>query len=176
MCGAENCRGFIGKRKALPPPRKQKTVKTTKTVVSKVKRVIQGRITKRSKKQVMIKHSRSTVKVTGKKRKRVDALPDSEDETMPKTKARKMKLQTKVPKVKKTSTAKKTTTLGKRKQTDSTEKKGKSKITGSPRKDTTSGRKIAKPRPKLKVGSPKFSPVRPIYDTVSHRSRKRNVR
>jgi hypothetical protein len=176
MCGAENCRGFIGKRKALPPPRKQEIVKRAKTVVSKVKRVIQGRITKRSKKQVMIKRSRSTVKATVKNRKRVDAFPDSEDETMPKTKARKMKLQAKVQKAKKTSTAKKTTMLGKRKRSDSTEKKGKSKIIGSPRKGTISGRKIAKPRPKLKVGSPKSRHARPIYDTVSHRSRKRNVR
>src|SRR5947207_15644693 len=52
MCGAETCRGFIGKKKAMPAPPKPDTVKKGKTITSKVKRVVQGRITKVSKKKL----------------------------------------------------------------------------------------------------------------------------
>jgi len=56
-CGAENCRGFIGKRKAAPPPPKvdlkaDKKGKVGKAVVSKVKRVVNGKITKVTTKKV----------------------------------------------------------------------------------------------------------------------------
>src|SRR5271170_1395874 len=57
MCGAETCRGFIGKRKALPPPPKTQSVNSPKKGKGKlgrpkVKRVVEGRITKISQKKV----------------------------------------------------------------------------------------------------------------------------
>src|SRR5271170_2496827 len=56
MCGAETCRGFIGKRKALPPPPKSQTLNSPKKgkgkTGTKVKRVVEGRITKVSQKKV----------------------------------------------------------------------------------------------------------------------------
>jgi histone-lysine N-methyltransferase ASH1L len=59
-CGAENCRGFIGKRKAAPPPpkvdlkatRKGKSGKAEKSVTPKAKRVVDGKITKGAPKKV----------------------------------------------------------------------------------------------------------------------------
>ena len=161
MCGAETCRGFIGKRKAMPPPLKPNMVKKGKAVTPKVKRVVQGRITKVSKKKV---------KAQLKNGKIVKAAIVHTT----KTKSKKAKMPSKVKKVKVSTSKKNITTLGKRKRSNSSGK------AGSPKKDSKkgniSGRKIAKPRPKTTVKSPARSPTRLIYDTVSHRSRKRNVR
>ena len=161
MCGAETCRGFIGKRKAMPPPPKPGTVKKGKTVTSKAKRVVQGRVTKVSKKKV---------KAQVKNGKIIKATIVHTT----KTKSKKVKTLNKVKNVKVSASKKNATTLGKRKRSNSSGK------VASPKKDTKnhniSGRKIAKPRPKTTVKSPARSPARPIYDTVSHRSRKRNVR
>jgi hypothetical protein len=161
MCGAETCRGFIGKRKAMPAPHKPGTVRERKTVTSKVKRVVQGRITKVSKKKV---------KAQVKNGKIIKATIVHTT----KIKSKKVKTPNKVKKVKVSTSKKSATTLGKRKRSNSSGK------AGSPKKDTKkhsiSGRKIAKPRPKTTVKSPARSPARPVYDTVSHRSRKRNVR
>lgn len=158
MCGAETCRGFIGKRKAIPPPPKPGTGKKGKTITSKVKRVVQGRITKVSKKKV---------KALVKNGKIIKA-------TIVHTKSKKVTTPSKVKKVKISTSKKNSISLGKRKRSNSSGK------TGSPKKDTKrddiSGRKTAKPRPKTTVKSPARSPAKPIYDTVSHRSRKRNVR
>jgi hypothetical protein len=160
MCGAETCRGFIGKRKAMPPPPKPDTVKKGKTVASKVKRVVQGRIIKVSKKKI---------KAQVKNGKIVKAAIVRTT----KTKSKKVKMPSKVKKVKVSISKKNTTSLGKRKQSSSLGKAGSPKKDA--RKDNISGRRIAKPRPKILVKSPARSPAKPLYDTVSHRSRKRNV-
>ena len=116
MCGAETCRGFIGKRKAMPPPPKPDTVKKGKTVTSKVKRVVQGRIIKVSKKKI---------KAQVKNGKIVKAAIVRTS----KTKSKKVKMPSKVKKVKVSTSKKNTTSLGKRKQSNSLGK------AGSPKKD-----------------------------------------
>jgi hypothetical protein len=160
MCGAANCRGFIGKRKALPPPPKVE-VKKGKTVASKVKRVVQGRITKVSKKKVKAhvkdgKVIKATIVTTRTKVKTI----------------RKTKVKTTAKKVKKLAETKRTTVLGKRKRGGPSTKTVRSPL--SPKK-TISARKIAKPRSGTIVKTPKPLSNRQIYDTVSHRPRKRNV-
>lgn len=162
MCGAANCRGFIGKRKAAPPT-KVESVKNGKTVASKVKRVVRGRITKVSKKKV-----KAHVK-DGKVIKATIVTTRTKIKTTKKT-----KFETTAQKVKTLAPAKKTTTLGKRKRASPTTKAAKRSLI-SPKK-SVSTRKISKPRSSTTVKSPKALSNRPIYDTVSHRSRKRNVR
>ena len=169
MCGAENCRGFIGKRKALPPPPKPPALNSpkkgkAKTGKPKVKRVVEGRITKVSQKKVkaQLKNGKVVKATIVTARTKVKAT-------------RKTKVQTKVKKAKTAIVSKKTTmsTLGKRKRTNSVVKSAKSK-TVSPKKGTMAARKIAKPRSTktLAVESPTKSPNRPVYDSVSHRKKK----
>lgn len=168
MCGAETCRGFIGKRKALPPPPKPQTLSSPKkgkgkTGKPKVKRVVEGRITKVSQKKVKAQFKNGKV---------VKATIVT---ARTKVKTTKTKVQSKVKKVQTVAASKKSTTsaLGKRKRTNSVVKTVKSKSV-SPKKGTISGRKIAKPRSTktLAVESPKKSPNRPVYDSVSHRKKK----
>jgi hypothetical protein len=187
MCGAETCRGFIGKKRAPPPPKAPVRKKGT-TVVSKVKRVAQGRVRKRSKDHVEITYENGKIRDTiYRPYPRLATNPGKGTKIYgikAQTKAKKVssrvkKVDTKVKKVVKVPATKKTTTLGKRKRRSPTEKKGKSNSKSPKKKDTIiSGRKIAKPRSKkLAVASVKSTnPAQPIYDTVSHRSRNRNVR
>jgi hypothetical protein len=170
MCGAETCRGFIGKRKALPPPPKAQPINSPKKGKgkvggSKVKRVVEGRITKVSQKKV-----KAQLK-NGKVVKATIVTARTKLKTTKKT-----KVQTKVKNVKTAALSNKSTTtaLGKRKRTDSVVKAGKS-TSASPKKGTIIGRKIAKPRSPTKAlaaESPKKSPQRPLYDSVSHRKKK----
>jgi hypothetical protein len=163
MCGAANCRGFIGKRKAAPPPPKVKSVKNGKKVASKVKRVVQGRITKVSKKQV-----KAHVK-DGKVIKATIVTTRTKIKTTKKT-----KFKTTAQKVKTLAGTKKTSTLGKRKRASSSTKAVKRSLLSPGEKAST--RKIAELRSSTTVKSLKPLSNRPIYDTVSHRPRKRNVR
>lgn len=177
-CGAENCRGFIGKRKAMPPPAKPQHTspkKGNKKLPTKVKRIVSGRITKVSKK---------TIKTQVKNGKVVTATVVT---SRTKLKPTKSKAKT-VKKVAKNSVAKVSTpnkavkfgsSLGKRKRAQiSAKKKPDALKKGAKTKAVTTERKFAKPRPK--VGTPsvtsrslaKPSHPRPVYDTVSHRSRK----
>ena len=170
MCGAENCRGFIGKRKALPPPPKPRTASSPKKGRGpgrpKGKRVVEGRITK---------ISQTKVKAQRKNSKFLQATIVTARTKVKTTKA--TKVQTKVKKVKTAAVSKKsttTTTLGKRKRTDSTVKARKSSST-SPNTGTIIGRKIAKPRSTrtVAVASHKKSSIQPLYESVSYR--KKNV-
>ena len=163
MCGAENCRGFIGKKKALPPlPKQQHTTSSKKAKgkdrlsKSKVNRVIEGRISKVSQKKVKAKLKNGKV---------VKATSVAARKTIKKT-----KVQTKVEKIKTAAVSKKpSTVLGKRKRPDSTAKAKKSGVV-SPKKAIID-RKIANPRSTkpVAIGSPKRFPPRPVYDSVSYR-------
>jgi hypothetical protein len=193
MCGAENCRGFIGKRKAMPPPVKAdpKATKTGKGTASKaksVKRVVQGRITKVTKTKVkaQVKNGKVVKTTIVTARKKVNVVRPTKAKTSTKsTVSVKSKLSTKhkisTPTKKSTPVGRqqKDTTLGKRKRTDTAKKAGKGQ---TPTKKAAAPRAIAKPVSKTvrKAIKPKPEnsvpiPNRPIYDTVSHRSRKRNI-
>ena len=183
MCGAENCRGSIGKKRAAPPPPKpstpkklekkadKKSDKKSNTLVSTVKRVEKGRIMKITKKKVRATSHNGKITATM------------------------VISRTKVEKTTKTSNPKKlspikslqknVSILGKRKRMETPSKSAKT-VTNSVKqiKSKPEKRKIAKPRSKTSrtfkkspSKSPSKSPVkRVIYDTVSTRPRKRNVR
>jgi len=180
-CGAENCRGFIGKRKAMPPPPKPQRVPPkngNKKIATKVKRVVHGRITKVSKKTGKtrvqnIKIIRSTIVTTRTKLKQTKSKPKTKQKAV----------QTKVSKVSTPSQkAKSGSALGKRKHAETSTRKKMDVLRKRP--TVIVERKIAKPRSKVGTSSvtkslakspsrslAKPSP-RPVYDTVSHRSRK----
>jgi hypothetical protein len=175
MCGAATCRGFIGKRKAILAALKVDTPKKNqkgKVVNVKVKRVVQGRITKISTKKVkaQVKNGK-VVKASVVSRKSVKATQRTTKTTVKKT-------------VKNVAVLKKITAQGKRKRSDSPKqtKAGKksSPAKGKTSRSTTSGRKITKPVSKATSKSTakmaSSAAKLPIFDTVSHRPRKRNVR
>jgi [histone H3]-lysine4 N-trimethyltransferase ASH1L len=159
-CGATTCRGFIGKRKALPPPPKPELVRKEKVIPSKVKRIVKGRITKVSQKQIKTQVKNGKVVATA-------GLT-----TRTKVKTTEIKVRSPAKKVrnvvggKKFSGSKKETVLGKRKRTSGT-----MSVQNSPKRQKIAPRKIAKPRSEKLAKSPEPVAERPIYDTVSHRSR-----
>ena len=161
-CGAANCRGFIGKRKALPLPPKLETIKKGKKVVSKVNRIVQGRVTK---------VSRNKVKAQLQNGKVINAIIVA-SRLKAKT-SRKRNVRTTIKKMKSVASSKTTTSLGKRKRANSSSKSVKAP---RPSQKAIANRRIANPRPKSLVKLSTPTDTRPIYDTVSHRSRKRNVR
>jgi hypothetical protein len=185
MCGAETCRGFIGKRKAMPPPVKTdpKAVKKGKGVTSKgpgVKRVVQGRITKITKTKVkaQMKNGKVVKTTITTARKKVSVIKKPiKAKVATKTKlSTNAKLSSSAKKVKALGGAKQGTTLGKRKRSDIPKKTAKDQ---TPTKKVATPRAIAKPVSKKKATKavpklPEPNLNRPIYDTVSHRSRKRN--
>jgi hypothetical protein len=186
MCGAESCRGFIGKRKAMPPPAKTdpKAVKKGKSAPSKgngVKRVIQGRITKITKTKVKTQTKNgkviTTTIMTARKKVNVIKKPTKAKVTTKTKISTKTKVSSSTKKVNTVSRVKRDTTLGKRKRSETPKKTA--KVT--PTKKVTTPRAIAKPVSKTTEKATKAvseipEPIlnRPIYDTVSHRSRKRN--
>jgi hypothetical protein len=185
MCGAEICRGFIGKRKAMPAPVKTdpKAVKKGKGIPSKgtgVKRVVQGRITKITKTKVKAQMKNGKVVtatiMTARKKVNVIKKPVKAKVTTKTKLSTNAKLSSSRKKVKALGGAKQGTTLGKRKRSDTPKKTAKVQ---------TPTKKVAAPRPIAKLVSKKKATKavpklpepdlnRPIYDTVSHRSRKRN--
>src|SRR5271170_1260177 len=146
MCGAETCRGFIGKRRAPPPPTKAPVVKKGKIVVSKVKRVAQGRIRKQSKDHVDIIYKNGKIHdAIYRPRKGTKTHENKARAKAKKVSSKVKKLDIKAKKVVKVSATKASTALGKRKRSSPTEKKGKSSSVFSKKNDTiVSGRKIAK--------------------------------
>ena len=177
MCGAETCRGFIGKRKAMPPPVKTdpKAVKKGKGVPSKgngVKRVIQGRITKITKTKVkaQMKNGKvvTTTIMTARKKVNVIKKPIKAKVTTKTKLSINAKLSSSTKKVKSLGGAKQGTTLGKRKRSDTPKKVATPRAIAKPVSKTTE--KATKAVSEL----PEPDLNRPIYDTVSHRSRKRN--
>lgn len=178
MCGAATCRGFIGKRKAMPAPKVDTPRKRQKgkVVNSKVKRIVQGRITKVSKQKVkaQVKNGKLLKATIVTTRKTVKAIKKTTNGV------------TKAIKVNALPRLKKPMALGKRKRSDSPRAISKvaKKSSSSPKSSVVvSVRKIAKPASKSIANHARMlathrSPARdlPIFDIVSHRSRKRNVR
>jgi hypothetical protein len=176
MCGAATCRGFIGKRKAMPAPKVDTPKKHQKgqVVNSKVRRIVQGRITKVSKQKVkaQVKNGKVVKATIVTTRKTVKAIKKTTNAV------------TKTVKINALAQPKKTMALGKRKRLDLPQATSKvAKKSSSPTKLPVSGRIIAKPVSKsitkhAKSPATHSSPARdlPLFDTVSHRSRKRNVR
>lgn len=161
-CGAINCRGFIGKRKATTLL-KPETAKEGKKTATKVKRVVQGRVTKLSRKKV-----KPTIK---------NAKVANTTVIASRTKAKAMgkrKVRRTVKMVKSTASLKRGASLGKHAQSDSSFQ-SRRKIPKSS-KNVIAKRNIAKPRRKAMVKSPDPTCTRPIYETVRHRSCKRHVR
>jgi hypothetical protein len=192
MCGAATCRGFIGKRKAIVSAPKLDTLKkqqTGKVVNTKVERVIQGRITKISTNKVkrpVTKLTTARIQTEMKSGKVMRAVVKN-GKVVGATMVSPRKTVKTVKKTIKTIVRKKVTSpekaLGKRKRSDLVNN---AKKAGTPSKPAIR-RKIAKPVSKsrkplakipAKVSSKERSPVREplIFDTVSHRPRKRNVR
>jgi hypothetical protein len=211
-CGAENCRGFIGKRIAPPKSNTQKKDHNNspqkkdnkgKVIVAKVKRVVEGRVTKVSTKKVKAQMKNGkVVKATMISRTKIKGEKGGTKVQVKKT-VKKVNATTKMANMKSPKKADNTTKvslLGKRKRPDSDAKTSKSKKIATPIKKTANstkknptptktkakeggtpnkaaimGRKIAKPVSKSPVK--KSAGVnRPIYDTVSHRPHKRNLR
>jgi hypothetical protein len=181
-CGAENCRGFIGKRKAMaPPPKPQQTSpkKGNKKVAAKVKRVVGGRITKVSKKTVktQVKKGKVITATVVKSRTKVKQKKGKATTIMKVAKNKVTKVSSSPDKPAKFGSSlrkrKRAETLG-NKKTDTVKKRLKPKAVAT-------DRKTAKPRSKVGTLSIPKSPSRsfgkpgsprPVYDTVSHRSRK----
>jgi [histone H3]-lysine4 N-trimethyltransferase ASH1L len=160
MCGAPNCRGFIGKRKALPPPSKPDILKKRKTVASKVSRVVQGRIAKVSRKTVKayLKNGgviKTTVVTSSRNVKTI----------------KKTKLETTIRKPQQAASSTKGSVLGKRKRGDFAAKSGAPRPLA--RKDL-SKRSITKSHSKTTVK--RSEPTNRVHDIVRHRPRNGNVR
>ena len=194
-CGAENCRGFINKKRAMGGPSKNASPKKSpkksdskgNKVVAKVKRVENGRITKVLQKKVKAttKNGKvtATMVITARKKAKQPTKATSR-----KTIA-KLLSPAKKGKEKPSPKVEKTTTLGKRKRTE-TPVKSKKPTKTTVKKAQVLERRIAKPKSKLQVTktivkktlspkSPAKTPVkanRVIYDSVRTRSRPRNVR
>jgi hypothetical protein len=145
-----------------------------KVVNSKVKRIVQGRITKVSKQKVkaQVKNGKLLKATIVTTRKTVKAIKKT------------TKGVTKAVKVNALPRLKKPMALGKRKRSDSPRAISKvAKKSSSSAKSSVSVRKIATPASKSIANHARMlathrSPARdvPIFDIVSHRSRKRNVR
>lgn len=168
-CGAPTCRGFIGKRKAIPPPPKVASPKSSpkkskgKSSFSKVARVVKGRITKVKKTQVkaQVKKGRVVkVAVVKSKAKVAKVKPSTRKPLKP------------VKQVTKATITKKSTVLGKRKRPSSSsnavKKSSLAKKTSSPGKAVTTI--VQTPIKTLKGVSDRL-----IYDTVRNRPRKRKI-
>jgi [histone H3]-lysine4 N-trimethyltransferase ASH1L len=183
MCGAENCRGSIGKKRAVPAPQKalspKKSTSKDKKTVTKIKRVENGRITKVLQKKVKAKSKDGKITAT---------MIVTSRTKVKKTKAIGAKISSASKKQKPTSAVQnKSTILGKRKRVE-TPKKAAQAARQPSKIPKVVERKIAKPKVKVTkavvktaMRSPSKTTVkgvanRIIYDTVSTRSRKRSVR
>jgi len=157
MCGAPNCRGFIGKRTAQTssksdPARKKMALSQT------VKRVVRGRVIKLSRK--MAKAEVQNGKVVATK----TIAPSRRQKTIGKTKARPTIRKPKIAAVSKKATAR----IQKRRREISEINVGNTKIGKRKRNNENRAGSMVK--------SSKSSSNQQIYDTVRRRPRQRIVR